>query len=373
MWPSCLVGEVAPGYSAICAWRSLAKPCHRTLGATDRAGALQRRLEGTSRRRGTGAAAALAAASTRRRPDSAIGVVDDADVQPCYSAAIASFAFHRSARVAPNTVMCVRSTRTPANSGRRSDDELTAIRITSYARRRASRDRRLRCRRLRGLGGAARVPPPPARASSSAVPVGTLGRAPSRARSTHRHDPELPALRPLRAPRRPDRGADHDDVGRAHEPDAIRRGHRVATGMWGRLRVESGSLRFVAGTDPIDRRDRRVRSCSGHSSRRRASRPAMRPDTLRHRLPRLPNTSCSPSVLTPITKIGPVATLAIADLDHDGVLGVPGRQVGDSRLMGGRPPVSDQPARSDCSTRTSRAVQIGGSVDLREWAAIHQS
>jgi len=34
-------------------------------------------------------------------------------------------------------------------------------------------------------------------------------------------------------------------------PDALRRAHRVATGTWGRLRVESGSLRFVARTDPI--------------------------------------------------------------------------------------------------------------------------
>ena len=34
-------------------------------------------------------------------------------------------------------------------------------------------------------------------------------------------------------------------------PDALRRAHRVATGRWGRLRVESGSLRFVAGTDPL--------------------------------------------------------------------------------------------------------------------------
>jgi tellurite resistance-related uncharacterized protein len=34
-------------------------------------------------------------------------------------------------------------------------------------------------------------------------------------------------------------------------PDALRRSHRVASGTWGRLRVETGSLRFVARTDPI--------------------------------------------------------------------------------------------------------------------------
>lgn len=34
-------------------------------------------------------------------------------------------------------------------------------------------------------------------------------------------------------------------------PAALRRAHRVATGTWGRLRVESGSLRFVARTDPM--------------------------------------------------------------------------------------------------------------------------
>jgi tellurite methyltransferase len=34
-------------------------------------------------------------------------------------------------------------------------------------------------------------------------------------------------------------------------PDALRREHRVGTGRWGRLRVESGSLRFVAHTDPV--------------------------------------------------------------------------------------------------------------------------
>lgn len=33
-------------------------------------------------------------------------------------------------------------------------------------------------------------------------------------------------------------------------PEALRRAHRVARGTWGRLRVESGSLRFVALTDP---------------------------------------------------------------------------------------------------------------------------
>jgi tellurite methyltransferase len=34
-------------------------------------------------------------------------------------------------------------------------------------------------------------------------------------------------------------------------PGALRRSHRVASGTWGRLRVEVGSLRFVARTDPI--------------------------------------------------------------------------------------------------------------------------
>ena len=34
-------------YSAICARRSLARPCHRTLGETDRAGALKRRVAAT--------------------------------------------------------------------------------------------------------------------------------------------------------------------------------------------------------------------------------------------------------------------------------------------------------------------------------------
>ena len=33
-------------------------------------------------------------------------------------------------------------------------------------------------------------------------------------------------------------------------PDALRRDHRVASGVWGRIRVEEGSLRFVAATDP---------------------------------------------------------------------------------------------------------------------------
>jgi tellurite resistance-related uncharacterized protein len=34
-------------------------------------------------------------------------------------------------------------------------------------------------------------------------------------------------------------------------PNALRRAHRVASGTWGRLRVEAGSLRFVARTDPV--------------------------------------------------------------------------------------------------------------------------
>ena len=33
-------------------------------------------------------------------------------------------------------------------------------------------------------------------------------------------------------------------------PDALRRAHRIAGGIWGVLRVTSGSLRFVADTDP---------------------------------------------------------------------------------------------------------------------------
>ena len=33
-------------------------------------------------------------------------------------------------------------------------------------------------------------------------------------------------------------------------PDALRRNHRVASGRWGRLRVLSGAVRFVASTDP---------------------------------------------------------------------------------------------------------------------------
>lgn len=33
-------------------------------------------------------------------------------------------------------------------------------------------------------------------------------------------------------------------------PDALRRSHRVASGRWGRLRVLSGSVRFVAATEP---------------------------------------------------------------------------------------------------------------------------
>jgi tellurite resistance-related uncharacterized protein len=34
-------------------------------------------------------------------------------------------------------------------------------------------------------------------------------------------------------------------------PTALRRAHRTASGVWGRICVESGSLRFVALTDPI--------------------------------------------------------------------------------------------------------------------------
>jgi tellurite methyltransferase len=34
-------------------------------------------------------------------------------------------------------------------------------------------------------------------------------------------------------------------------PDALRRAHRVGSATWGRLRVETGSLRFVARTDPL--------------------------------------------------------------------------------------------------------------------------
>jgi tellurite resistance-related uncharacterized protein len=34
-------------------------------------------------------------------------------------------------------------------------------------------------------------------------------------------------------------------------PAGLRRGHRVASGMWGRLRVVEGELRFVAQTQPV--------------------------------------------------------------------------------------------------------------------------
>jgi len=34
-------------------------------------------------------------------------------------------------------------------------------------------------------------------------------------------------------------------------PDALRRAHRVASGIWGLVRVEAGSLRFVAATRPM--------------------------------------------------------------------------------------------------------------------------
>jgi tellurite resistance-related uncharacterized protein len=34
-------------------------------------------------------------------------------------------------------------------------------------------------------------------------------------------------------------------------PAALRRAHRVATGVWGRLRVTRGMLRFVAATSPV--------------------------------------------------------------------------------------------------------------------------
>lgn len=33
-------------------------------------------------------------------------------------------------------------------------------------------------------------------------------------------------------------------------PAGLRRGHRVAAGVWGLLRIEKGQLRFVAETDP---------------------------------------------------------------------------------------------------------------------------
>lgn len=33
-------------------------------------------------------------------------------------------------------------------------------------------------------------------------------------------------------------------------PDALRRSHRVASGTWGRIRVDVGALRFVADTEP---------------------------------------------------------------------------------------------------------------------------
>ncbi len=34
-------------------------------------------------------------------------------------------------------------------------------------------------------------------------------------------------------------------------PAGLRRDHRVAAGVWGRLRVEAGALRFVARTEPV--------------------------------------------------------------------------------------------------------------------------
>jgi tellurite resistance-related uncharacterized protein len=34
-------------------------------------------------------------------------------------------------------------------------------------------------------------------------------------------------------------------------PEALRRAHRVASGTWGRLRVDGGDLRFVARTTPV--------------------------------------------------------------------------------------------------------------------------
>jgi tellurite methyltransferase len=34
-------------------------------------------------------------------------------------------------------------------------------------------------------------------------------------------------------------------------PNGLRRAHRVASGTWGRLRVEQGRLRFVAQTNPV--------------------------------------------------------------------------------------------------------------------------
>jgi tellurite resistance-related uncharacterized protein len=34
-------------------------------------------------------------------------------------------------------------------------------------------------------------------------------------------------------------------------PNALRRAHRVASGLWGRLRIEEGDLRFVAQTTPV--------------------------------------------------------------------------------------------------------------------------
>ena len=34
-------------------------------------------------------------------------------------------------------------------------------------------------------------------------------------------------------------------------PTALRRAHRVASGTWGRLRVDQGRLRFVAQTTPV--------------------------------------------------------------------------------------------------------------------------
>lgn len=41
----------------------------------------------------------------------------------------------------------------------------------------------------------------------------------------------------------------------ASMPRALRRDHRVATGTWGVLRVEEGSLRFRAATSPVIHRE----------------------------------------------------------------------------------------------------------------------
>ncbi len=198
-------------------------------------------------------------------PESAFGVIADTDVQSCYSAADGpALVRHRSARRRAEHVM-MRSVR--AGCPRRAPSDRSGAdggsERPSYARRRAAADRRLRRRRHRRLGGAARLPPSPARAASSAVPARALGRGPNRARATHRHDAGLPALRPVRAPRRPDRGADHGDVGRAHD---ARRAPSSASSSDRHVGPPARRIRFAAVRRP--HRSVRRTSSSGQIVRR---------------------------------------------------------------------------------------------------------